>query len=66
MQLTPILGEDVTVQQYLEAETRRQAQSIKVKQSLLTAHTFDAVPCPLQKVLWLRDFTWLQLKAIKY
>ncbi len=32
MQLTPVLNESVTVQQYLEAETLRQVQSINVRQ----------------------------------
>ncbi len=32
MQLTPVLSESVTVQQYLEAKTLRQVQSIKVRQ----------------------------------
>lgn len=31
LQLIPVLTESVTVQQYLEAETRRQVQSIKVR-----------------------------------
>ena len=30
VQMTPVLNDSVTVQQYLEAETRRQVQSIKV------------------------------------
>lgn len=33
LQLVPVLTETVTVQQYLEAETRRQVQSIKVRWS---------------------------------
>ncbi len=71
MQLTPVLSESVTVQQYLEAETLRQVQGIKVRQQLRHACSAPCMTClvavithcvaQLQLQASVQDITWLNV-----
>ena len=50
VQLTPILTESITVQQYLEAETQRQVQSIKVTVLRQHQHQLSVKYAPVASV----------------
>lgn len=55
IQMTPVLNDSVTVQQYLEAETRRQVQSIKAKCEQRTTQLQDAWLGHKQQLMQTKD-----------